>query len=307
MGNKLIAFAGRKRSGKGLLSNAILEYCNEMNQQSKILTIGAYLKELCCDLLGIDHETLTEWKDNGHMFNVKPNNKWFNIINRKTQIPTDVLQSELTNIEFTNVRQILQVIGTNVIRKYKPNWHIDCLIADAQEYLNFYNVIIDDVRFPNEKEAIEKLGGSVYFIIRPNYFDVSNHISEISLKWQYFNIENIIINDLPKELMKNFIKMAFANDFKINGLPIFLSCNKFYKDIYNTNFPNRDSELLRDILSQCMKDVRFLQNGILHYSSNNRKLIKDFNNEILYSDCDNWRKDFILYNPLINENLKFYM
>lgn len=307
MSNKLIAFAGRKRSGKGLLSNAIVEYNNDMNQQTKILTVASYLKELCCILLGINYETLIEWKDNGHTFNIKPNEKWFNIINNKTQIPIDTIKNELVDIEFTNVRQVLQVIGTDVIRKYKPNWHIDCLSEDIQDYIKSYNIVIDDVRFPNEKEAIEKLGGRVFFIIRPNYFDISNHISETSLKWQNFKEDNIIINDLSKKSMELNIKLAYAYNFDINNVPIFLSTNKYYKDNYNANFPNRNTALVQDILSQCLKDERFKQNGILHYNSLNRKFINEFNNEVLFSECNNWRKDFILYNPLINENLKFYM
>ena len=51
---KIIAFAGRKRSGKGILSNVIKENTNK----TVIITIASYLKLLCCDLLGIDYETL---------------------------------------------------------------------------------------------------------------------------------------------------------------------------------------------------------------------------------------------------------
>lgn len=307
MDNRLIAFAGRKRSGKGLMSNAIVEYNNDINQQTKILTIASYLKELCCALLGITHEMLTEWKDNGYTFSTKPNDRWFNIINKKTQIPIEIIKNKIADVEFTNIRQMLQVIGTDLIRNYNPNWHVECLIADIQDYLKFYNVVIDDVRFPNEKEAIEKIGGQVFFIIRPNYFDVSNHISETSLKWQNFKEDRVIINDLSKESMELNIKLAYANNFNIKNIPIFLSSNIYYKDCYNANFPIRNSDLLQDLLHQCLNDERFKQKGILHYHSLNRKLIAEFNNEILFSECNNWRKDFILYNPLINENLKFYV
>lgn len=305
MKNKLIAFAGRKRSGKGLLSNAIVNYNDGKN--TIILTVASYLKFLCCDLMQIDYDTLIEWKDNGHTFNIIPDKRWFNIINSKTNIPLDVVKKELANIEFNNIRQLLQVIGTDLIRKYNPNWHVDCLIKDIESYIDNNTIVIDDVRFPNEKEAIEKLGGQVFFIIRPNYFDISNHISETSLKWQNFKDENIIINDLDKETMETSIKIAYANDFNMNDLPIFLSSNRYYKENYNCNFPQKESLLLDEILNCCLKDIRFTQKGILHYHSSNRKLVNEFNNEVLFSECNNWRKDFILYNPLINENLKFFM
>lgn len=307
MNNKIIAFAGRKRSGKDLLSNAIVEYNTTVNNKNTIiLTVAAYLKNLCCELLSIDNATLLDWKDSNKTFNVKPTDRWFNLISLKTGIEKEKVVQELSTIEITNVRQLLQVLGTDIIRKYNPNWHVECLMKDILEYKETHDIIIDDVRFPNEREMIEKMGGSVYYIIRPDYFDISNHISETSLKWQHFKDENIIINNLPKNIMETYIKMWFANNCNIS-LPIFLSNNTFYKDDYNANFPNRDSALLQDILKQCKTDILFKERGIIHYHSNNRKLITEFNNEVLYSDCNNWRKDFILYNPLINENLKLYL
>ena len=305
--NKLIAFAGRKRSGKDLLSNAIVEHNTTVNKKNTIiLTVAAYLKNMCCDLLTIDNSTLLEWKDSDKIFSIKPNDRWFNLISSRTAIPKKDIIKELHEIEITNVRQLLQILGTDIIRKYNPNWHIDCLTKDILDYRETHDIIIDDVRFPNERKAVEDLGGTVYFIIRPDCFDISNHISETSLKWHYFNDEIIIINDLSKNIMETSIQMWFENNCDLS-LSIFLSNNKFYKDEYNANFPSRDSELLQDILRQCKTDILFKEKGIIHYHGNNRKLIAEFNNEVLYSDCNNWKKDFILYNPLINENLKLYL
>lgn len=305
--NKLIAFAGRKRSGKGLLSEAIVNYHN--NKNVIILTVAFYLKDLCCDLLSIDYNTLLKWKDDkSKTFSIKPYDRWYKLINNKTNIPIETIQNEIGNIEFTNVRQLLQVLGTDLIRKYRPNWHVDCLVKDIQDYIETKTVIIDDVRFPNERQAIEKLGGEVFFIIRPNFFDVSNHISEISLKWQEFDDNHIIINDFKKENMIVYMQMAYANNF-VNVLnnPIFLaSCNHF-KLTANPNFPNRDSELVKDIIKKCKMNVRFMENGLIHYSAPSRKMRETFNREVLQNECDNWQRDFIIYNPLINENLKFFM
>lgn len=309
MKHKLIAFAGRKRCGKGTLSNAIKEYVNENNGKCIILTVANYLKFLCCDILEIDFDTLNQWKDDSNkILEIKPSNRWYNLINDKTNIPVDIIKKEIENITFTNVRQILQVIGTDLIRKYNPEWHINCLKKDIEDYIDTYTIVIDDVRFPNEKQAIEEFGGRVFFIIRPNYFNVSNHISETTLKWQDFKDENIIINDFDIKTFRIYIKVAFANNFDIN-LPIFLSnCNHF-KINTNCNFPNNSSnkKLIEDILDNCLKDERFLKNGILHYNSPNRKYRNIFNEEVMLNDCNNWQRDFVIYNPLINENLKFYM
>ena len=56
------------------------------------------------------------------------------------------------------------------------------------------NFIIDDVRFPNEAEFVKNKKGTVWFVIRAKTDNISNHISETSLKWTDFK-NNIIINN----------------------------------------------------------------------------------------------------------------
>lgn len=301
---KIIAFAGRKRSGKGILSNVIKENTNK----TVIITIASYLKSLCCDLLGIDYETLNLKKDNGDILNVKPDQRWYNLINKKTNITSQLIKKEIQDRNFKDVRELLQVIGTDLIRKYQPQWHINCMIDDINSYSDDYTIVIDDVRFPNEREAIEKLGGRVFFIIRPNWFDVSNHISEISLKWNQFNDDNIIINDIPKEYLLEYFRISYIMDFKKNkDIPIYLSNNLHFKLECNVNFPNTNSSLLKEILIQNSNDIRFQKNGIIRYFASNRQKANDFNNSVLNNNCQNWKRDFIIYNPLINENLKSFM
>lgn len=311
--HKLIAFAGRKRSGKGLLSNAICDTYIENNPKPIILTIANYLKELCCELLCVDFDTLIEWKDdNTKKFSIKPNERWFNLINKKTQIDINDIKSVIEGKTFTSIRQLLQIIGTDLIRKYQPEWHVNSLIKDIKENLEFRDVVIDDVRFPNEKKAIEELGGRVFFIIRPNWFyNITNHISETSLKWQDFKSEDIIINDLKAETMCINIQAAFIhidNDAFVSQLPIFLSSNEHFRINCNSSFPNKNNEkLAKDILNQNLINVRFIEHGIIHYHSTNRKLIEEFKYEVLNSECRNWQRDYVIYNPLINENLKFFI
>lgn len=52
----------------------------------------------------------------------------------------------------------MQFIGTDIIRKFYSDWHIDQLINEItlsdEEF-----IIIDDVRFPNEVEALQKSEG----------------------------------------------------------------------------------------------------------------------------------------------------
>ncbi len=304
---KIIAFAGRKRSGKGILSNLI----KENTDNTVIVTIANYLKLLCCDILSIDYDMLLRKKDNGDILNVKSDYRWYNIISKRTNIPYEVVETELKDKVFKNVRELLQIIGTDLIRKYNPQWHVNCMIDDINSYGDDYTIVIDDVRFPNEREAIEKMGGKVFFIIRPNYFDVSNHISETSLRWQNFDSNSIIINDLPKNTLLEYFRLAYVLGFKRNSdIPIFLSNNKYsFKHIYNSDFPRdkKDFALAKDILEQNLHNPRFKNNGIIMYTADGREKADLFEETILDTKCHTWRRDFVIYCPLINENLKFLM
>ena len=64
------------------------------------------------------------------------------------------------------VRRLLQVLGTDFGRKMLGE---DVWVKMLMDKLNYEDrVVISDVRFPNEAEAIKKLGGSVWRINRHN-------------------------------------------------------------------------------------------------------------------------------------------
>lgn len=277
---KIIGFAGRKRSGKGLLTEVI----KSEEKNVVVITVANYLKLLCCDILGIDLDTLNERKDNGYTFEIYPDEKWFNIIHKKTNISLDAIKNEISNIKFINIRQMLQVIGTDLIRKYNNDWHINSMIDDINSYSDDYVIAVDDVRFPNEVQAIKNMGGEVFFIIRPNWFyDISNHISETSLTWCDFDKSHIIINDLSKEKVENYFRIAYKCDFNYSEYnPIFLLHNIFYYD-------NRycfDNQEIEKIIERNKDNQQFLEKGLLTIN------IKG--------------NEYAVYNPLFNEDLKMY-
>ena len=87
---KIIGFAGRKRSGKTTLAKYLK---NEEN--AVIITIADFLKYLCCELMNMSYEELNEKKDNGYVFDIVPDNRWFNIIDKHTYIGIDNIIKEL--------------------------------------------------------------------------------------------------------------------------------------------------------------------------------------------------------------------
>ena len=74
------------------------------------------------------------------------------------------------------VRALLQNYGTNVRRNDKDNYWIDCWIAEIQPN---ENIVVDDVRFLNEADAVLRLNGGVYRVNGKTPASLqSNHLSE---------------------------------------------------------------------------------------------------------------------------------
>ena len=89
------------------------------------------------------------------------------------------------------VRRLLQVFGTEVGRKmFGLDFWIDIALKDLS---GDTQVVISDVRFPNEADAIAKLGGSMWRINRKNHSAVNGHASEHAMDNYMFN--HVIYND----------------------------------------------------------------------------------------------------------------
>lgn len=87
------------------------------------------------------------------------------------------------------VREFLQKLGTAVRKEIDPDFWVKALF---NTYHNG-NVIIADVRFPNEAEAIKERGGILIRIERPGA-GAGNHISETALD-NYDKFDYIVNND----------------------------------------------------------------------------------------------------------------
>lgn len=304
---KIIAFAGRKRSGKTTLANLLQD-----EYGATIITIANYLKYLCCDLMNLSLYDLIRKKDNGYTFDIVPDERWYKIINKKTNINIDDIKKELDGKHITNIRQLLQVIGTDVIRKYNENWHVNQMIEEIESYPEDKLIVIDDVRFPNEQEAILERSGEVFYIVRPNVSEISNHSSETALKWQNFDVRHVIINDnMPLENFIMQFKLHYANNFDVFvRKSIFLYENKDYLPCSNFGYNcDKNDDFLNSILDQIKQDKLFYDYGIIRYIANSKKYAKRYavevDNKTKYSET--YCNQFITWNPLIVENLKIYL
>lgn len=184
MSHNIIAFSGRLGSGKTELASICEQY------GYKKLYFALPLKQLCADLLDVSIDELNILKRNNTPINVTVGKDWVDIIHETTNIPFDNVNKMIGGKTIQTVRELLQVVGTDVIRTYNPHWHVQqikSMIDPNEKY------VIDDVRFPNEKEMVESLNGVCWYVIRPILSNVSNHESETALEWRQF--DNIIVNN----------------------------------------------------------------------------------------------------------------
>ena len=309
--SKIIAFAGRKRSGKGMLAKGMREYSPNV----VIIAVADNLKFLCCKLLNRTYDELNQMKDDGTIFEAKVDDYWVSTIKCETNISDDIVRKEIGGRVFTNVREVLQIIGTDLIRKYSPDWHIDKTIERIKSYGDDKIVVVEDVRFPNEKRRIEEIGGDVYFIIRPNYWDVSNHPSEKALKYTDFNDNRIIINEYSKEQMIEYFNALYFTDEYINGneCPILLSANPWYSehvmDITTNDFASRlnRQNIIKKVIEQNKGRALFREKGIITFKSNDADSLTLFRRIIMVGCEDYGCESYSIYNPLTNEILKLYL
>lgn len=325
MAKKIIGFAGRKRSGK----TTICEYLRD-TKSAEIITIASGLKKLCANILCVSIDELNKLKDSEHILG-------FSIIdfvlanvfkNYNTDVESYIKQifSEKCGIDITdddynglsnvdNVRSLLQYVGTDIIRKYNPDWHCQQLKKSIEESESDI-VVIDDIRFPNERKVIEELGGTVFFVIRPDMLEVSNHESETSLHWQDFDDNRIIVNNSTIERMCSNIseyidcQYTFGND---NGS---LKSGLYTYEIqpYNLNFGRKSNynKIESDFIENYIlsNDV-FRTTGVINIWIEN---IKDFDICRKYLFRFTSKPDILshgfqvtLYNPFIIENLKEWL
>lgn len=172
---KIIAFAGRKQSGKTTCSEFVQKYANRAIKppnSAKIYNFADPLKQdICINILGLTTDQC---------------------------YGTDDQKNELVNCYWDNkqltAREVMQIVGTDMFRKMQTNVWSGATIRKIQQE-NSTVAIIADCRFPNEVEAIKRAGGLVIKLNRNPYN--SDHTSEVALDEHLYNQSNfdLVINN----------------------------------------------------------------------------------------------------------------
>jgi hypothetical protein len=168
---KIIAFAGRKQSGKTTCSEAVLKVSPPLN--AKIYNFADPLKQdICMNIFGLSY---------------------------KQCYGDDIDKNTLTGLVWEGrdltAREVMQFVGTDVFRKMKNDvWASATInkISIEQPHI----AVIADCRFPNEVQAVKDAGGMVIKLTRNPYN--SDHASEIALdpsNYDHSNFDLVLNND----------------------------------------------------------------------------------------------------------------
>lgn len=191
---KIIAFAGRKQSGKTTCSYFVENLIFRQFQAShscRIYNFADPLKQdICINILGLTHDQCYGDDNN--------KNEYTDIVWNDTKL---------------TAREVMQFVGTDIFRKMKKDVWAGATINKIKRD-NFSIAIIADCRFPNEVDAIKQAGGYVIKLTR-NPFN-SDHSSEVALDPNVYSPDNfdlVIENenidiDQQNMIVYNFLKQT---------------------------------------------------------------------------------------------------
>jgi hypothetical protein len=191
---KIIAFAGRKQSGKTTCSNCLIDFWYNVVDKEKTKTAKIYnfadllKKNVCMDVFGLTHDQCYGSDDDK---NTITHLKWDN--------------------KFLTAREVMQFVGTDIFRNMDLNVWANATINQIKKESPDLAVIAD-CRFPNEVDAVKQAGGTVVKLTR-NPFN-SDHISETALdsnKYSPTNFDIIITNHTMSMDEQNYAVVRFLN------------------------------------------------------------------------------------------------
>ncbi len=185
----IIAIAGKIGSGKNTVGDIIQKICltNEgptFEQKS----FAGKLKQIASLLTGIDVEMFEDQEFKKTLLGPE----WGTVsTNPLNAIP---VFGDVRFLHLMSARELLQKLGTEAMRDgLHENVWVNALFSDVSSE---DNIIITDVRFPNELEAVQERGGITIRVVRPvekSKTTARLHPSETSLDSAEFDYE--IIND----------------------------------------------------------------------------------------------------------------
>jgi hypothetical protein len=202
---KILAFSGRKQSGKSTGSEYMQALMLENNLSSKIYSFADPLKkDICMNMLGLSYnQCYGSDEDKNTLTSIR----WENIpgYNISWTYSSDYHESG-----FMTARQVMEVIGTDIFRSIKHSVWVDATINKIKDETPDV-AIISDCRFPNEVDSILDNNGLVIRLTLDSFHAFSNSESALdqnNYDWNKFSLiidnTNLNIEDKNKQI-KDFL------------------------------------------------------------------------------------------------------
>lgn len=201
---RFIALSGRKQVGKDTATAMMKSILETNGLRVKTTAFAESLKEMCINILGLKRENVygTDAQKN-ELSHIKWDGFSSEIVWKyATERDCDFYTIKVPRSGYMTVREVLQVMGTDVFRSISGNvWATAPFNRDWSDY---DVVFITDCRFPNEKLVTEEHGGVVVRLERTTGY-VDNHPSETALDEASFDQRFYYKNDGTLEELHTFV------------------------------------------------------------------------------------------------------
>lgn len=116
--------------------------------------------------------------------------------------------------EDPEVRRMLQGVGEAARIHIDPNvWITAALIRSVGKD---ERIVVSDMRFPNEADALAARGGTLFRIERPGTKPINNHVSETALD-RYDGFHAVLVNDDTIEMLHDRVRTAIRERSLVTG------------------------------------------------------------------------------------------
>lgn len=201
---KIIAFSGRKQSGKSTSGEYVQSFIYSLNPQIDVRTYSfadLLKKNICVDILGLtDKQCWGGDQDKNSLTDLR----WENMPGYNGKLNG-----------YMTAREVMEYVGTKMFRKIKDNIWVEATIKDIKKDSPDVALLLDN-RFPNEVDAVLEAGGYVIRLTRDPFHSMAEPEAALdpnNYDWSKFSM--IIDNHSMNEQDKN---SEIVNFLKKNGI-----------------------------------------------------------------------------------------
>jgi hypothetical protein len=209
----ILALSGKKKSGKDTIANFLVS-----DQNFKKLSLATPLKDLLVKVFRVDERLLhdedkkdTEMEDiitidYHHLDDLR------NVISEEWGFPiaydTRERIEEFHGMEIRTPRQLMQTIGTDLIRRYIRD---DIFIVLLLEKISKSErpIVVADVRLENERETLREIGAILGLVKRAHVDNNDSHISENDLGTED-DYDLVIDNNISLQQLRSDMNLWFT-------------------------------------------------------------------------------------------------